>query len=89
MALELIYFNGRGRAELSRLICAEGKLEFKDTRLSEQWPAYVFLPPFVLTSTLPPSPDLVLLITHRLFSLLLHRSHSILTIAFFRHIHIT
>jgi glutathione S-transferase len=36
----LIYFNGRGRAELSRLIAAAGNLDFEDVRIEfSDWPA--------------------------------------------------
>eukprot|EP00039_Didymoeca_costata_P005673 m.83559 g.83559 ORF g.83559 m.83559 type:complete len:162 (+) comp12927_c0_seq1:167-652(+) len=35
MALEIIYFDIRGKAEPLRLICAQGGLEFKDTRLTK------------------------------------------------------
>ena len=34
---ELMYFNGPGRANLTRLIMAQGKVEFKDTRVAN-WP---------------------------------------------------
>lgn len=47
---EIIYFGGRGRAELSRLINAEGKLGYKDSRLGAEWAA---LKPKTPTGQLP------------------------------------
>ena len=35
---KLTYFNGRGRAELSRLIFAAAGVEFEDERIND-WPA--------------------------------------------------
>lgn len=35
MALRLIYFAGRARAEISRLILAFGALDYTDVRLSD------------------------------------------------------
>ena len=38
--IKLIYFNARGRAELSRLILAQAGVEFEDLRITkEEWPA--------------------------------------------------
>ena len=38
--MKLIYFNARGRAELSRLILAEAGEEYEDVRINkEDWPA--------------------------------------------------
>eukprot|EP00455_Lapot_gusevi_P026213 TRINITY_DN2768_c0_g1_i4.p2 TRINITY_DN2768_c0_g1~~TRINITY_DN2768_c0_g1_i4.p2 ORF type:complete len:210 (-),score=96.68 TRINITY_DN2768_c0_g1_i4:144-773(-) len=38
---KLTYFAGRGRAELIRLILAEGSVEYEDFRLTfQEWPAY-------------------------------------------------
>ena len=34
----LHYFNGRGRAEISRLIFAAAGVEFTDHRVGEDWP---------------------------------------------------
>jgi len=45
--LSLTYFNGRGRAELSRLILAETKTEYKDTRIdSANWPTLKSTTPY-------------------------------------------
>ena len=38
--IRLIYFNARGRAELSRLILAQAGQEYEDVRISkDEWPA--------------------------------------------------
>ena len=38
---ELVYFNGRGRAEVARLLFACKGVDFKDTRLEyERWASY-------------------------------------------------
>ena len=40
MTIKLTYFNARGRAEMSRMIAAYGKIDFKDVRVEGQdWPA--------------------------------------------------
>ncbi len=40
MTIQLTYFNARGRAEMSRMIAAYGKLDYKDVRVEGQdWPA--------------------------------------------------
>jgi glutathione S-transferase len=44
---EVIYFNGRGRAEIIRLTLAAGGVEFVDTRIErDQWPALKDSAPF-------------------------------------------
>ena len=38
--IRLIYFNARGRAELSRLILAQAGQEYEDVRITkDEWPA--------------------------------------------------
>ena len=38
--LKLTYFDGRGRAEISRLVLAAAKRKFEDNRIGfEDWPA--------------------------------------------------
>jgi len=48
MAYELIYFSGRGLAELTRLMFAETKTEYKDTRIDrdKDWPTLKPSTPF-------------------------------------------
>jgi glutathione S-transferase len=47
VAYKLTYFNGRGRAELSRLVFAAAGIAFEDVRLEkEQWPALKPSTPF-------------------------------------------
>ncbi len=37
--MKLTYFNVKGRAELPRMICAYGKLDFEDIRIEfKDWP---------------------------------------------------
>jgi len=36
MSLELIYWDGKGRAECIRLLCAAGGVAFKDTRMADE-----------------------------------------------------
>jgi glutathione S-transferase len=44
---QLYYFNGRGRGEVSRLICAEAKIAFDDHRVEgKDWPALKGTAPF-------------------------------------------
>ncbi|KAK6994499.1 glutathione S-transferase 6 [Biomphalaria glabrata] len=46
-SLKLIYFNGRGRAELSRLILAVAGQKYEDVRIvGENWPAEKSKTPF-------------------------------------------
>jgi glutathione S-transferase len=44
---QLFYFNGRGRGEVSRLICAEAKIAYDDKRVEgKDWPAMKPTTPF-------------------------------------------
>jgi len=39
--IKLIYFNAKGRAELSRMILAQAGVAYEDERIERQdWPAY-------------------------------------------------
>lgn len=45
--IELVYFNGKGRAEAARLVLIAAGKQFKDTRFSEKdWPKYKLQAPF-------------------------------------------
>eukprot|EP00823_Brevimastigomonas_motovehiculus_P006399 TRINITY_DN5304_c0_g1_i1.p1 TRINITY_DN5304_c0_g1~~TRINITY_DN5304_c0_g1_i1.p1 ORF type:complete len:255 (-),score=63.76 TRINITY_DN5304_c0_g1_i1:135-899(-) len=44
--IKLIYFNGRGRAEISRLMMAYAEVPYVDIRMTDDWPSWKKVVPF-------------------------------------------